>query len=98
MLFFSRRRIHVEKLVRTSRELGMDAMSITDHNSHSAAERFAKAAEEYGITPIYGAEVTLEDGSHLVLLAENAKGYSNHSLIPTKYQLPLLSRHSLYSP
>lgn len=75
---------HVEKLVRTARELGMDAMAITDHNSLSAAVRFAKAAEEYGIKPIYGAEVTLEDGSHLVLLAENAKGYSNLSLILTE--------------
>lgn len=75
---------HVEKLVRTARELGMDAMAITDHNSLSAAVRFAKTAEEYGIKPIYGAEVTLEDGSHLVLLAENAKGYSNLSLILTE--------------
>jgi len=36
------------------------------------------------IKPIHGAEVTLEDGSHLVLLAQNPKGYSNISVILTE--------------
>jgi error-prone DNA polymerase len=74
----------VEKLVRKAGELGMDAMAITDHNNLSAAVRFTKAAKECGIKPICGAEVTLEDGSHLVLLAENPKGYSNISKILTE--------------
>ena len=74
----------VEKLVRSAGELGMDSMAITDHNNLSAAVRFTKSAKECGIKPIHGAEVTLEDGSHLVLLAENPKGYSNISLILTE--------------
>lgn len=74
----------VERLVRKAGELGMDAMAITDHNNLSAAARFTKAAKECGIKPICGAEVTLEDGSHLVLLAENPKGYSNISKILTE--------------
>ncbi len=74
----------VEKLVRSAGELGMDAMAITDHNNLSAASRFTKSAKECGIKPIHGAEVTLEDGSHLILLAANPRGYSNISLILTE--------------
>ena len=73
------------KSCKTARELGMECLwLLLITNSLSATVRFAKTAEEYGIKPIYGAEVTLEDGSHLVLLAENAKGYSNLSLILTE--------------
>ncbi len=74
----------VKKLVRSAGELGMNSMAITDHNNLSAALRLTKAAEECGIKPIHGAEVTLEDGSHLILLAENPKGYSNISVILTE--------------
>ncbi len=74
----------VEELSRSAAALGMSAMAITDHNNLSAAARFTKVAEECGIKPIHGAEVTLEDGSHLVLLAENPKGYSNISQILTE--------------
>src|SRR5205814_1428822 len=31
----------------------------------------------YGIKPILGAEVTMEDGSHLTLLCQNSNGYAN---------------------
>jgi error-prone DNA polymerase len=74
----------VDELVRSAGELGMDGMAITDHNNLSAALRLTKAAEACGIKPIHGAEVTLEDGSHLVLLAQNPKGYSNISVILTE--------------
>src|SRR2546427_9371914 len=41
--------------------------------------RFVHAARLVDIQPIIGAEVTLQDGSHLLLLAETAEGYDNLS-------------------
>jgi DNA polymerase III alpha subunit len=39
--------------------------------------KFAQAAREHGIQPIIGAEVTFDEGYHLTLLAETARGYAN---------------------
>ena len=78
-------------LVRRVRELGMDAVAVTDHgNLHGAVELYFKAAEA-GIKPILGIEAYvapgdrheragggIADGSyHLVLLAENNTGWKN---------------------
>ena len=62
-----------------ARELGMEAMALTDHDGLYAAIEFAVAARERGIHPIIGAELTLEDERHLVLLAESDAGYRNLS-------------------
>jgi error-prone DNA polymerase len=55
----------------------MKALALTDHDGLYGAVRFVTAAKEAGIKPILGAEVTLEGGSHLTLLAENHQGYAN---------------------
>ena len=39
--------------------------------------RFWKAAQAAELHAVLGAEVTLDDGSHLTLLAENQRGYAN---------------------
>ena len=39
--------------------------------------RFAEAAKEIDFPAIIGGELTLTDNSHLILLAENIKGYKN---------------------
>ncbi|MFQ6096914.1 MAG: DNA polymerase III subunit alpha, partial [Armatimonadota bacterium] len=64
-------------LVAKAREFGMNALAITDHDGLYGAIRFYYACKEAGIKPIIGAEVILEGGHHLVLLAMNRKGYSN---------------------
>lgn len=66
-----------ELLVARAAELGMPALALTDHDALYGAVRFALAAREVGIKPILGAEVTLEDGSHLTLLVERERGYAN---------------------
>ena len=38
---------------------------------------FSRIANDVGVHPITGAEITLLDGSHLTLLARNRQGYSN---------------------
>ncbi len=66
-----------EALVARASELGMSALALTDHDALYGIVRLVEAAREAGIKPILGAEMTLEDDSHLTLLAETAKGYAN---------------------
>lgn len=66
-----------EELARHAAELGMTALALTDHNGVSGAVRFVAACEQYGLQPILGAEITMEDESHLTLLAETQAGYRN---------------------
>ncbi|HEV2128155.1 MAG TPA: DNA polymerase III subunit alpha [Thermomicrobiales bacterium] len=66
-----------DELVRRAQEFGYTALAITDHDGLHGALEFAQLAEEAGIQPITGAEITLADGSHLTLLAETPTGYAN---------------------
>src|SRR3954454_12830668 len=66
-----------EALVEQAAALGMQALAITDHDSLAGAVRFWKAAQRHNLRPLFGAEITMVDGSHLTLLAENAGGYAN---------------------
>jgi error-prone DNA polymerase len=66
-----------EALVAQAAACGMGALALTDHDGLYGAVRFVQAAQQAGIKPILGAEVTLEDESHLTLLAETRQGYTN---------------------
>jgi error-prone DNA polymerase len=71
-----------EALVAQAAELGMPALALTDHDALYGAVRFTLAAQEAGIKPILGAEMTLagsefEGDDHLTLLVETAEGYAN---------------------
>ena len=88
----------IHELVARAKELGMDSMAITDHGVMYGVIDFYKAAREVGIKPILGCEVYVAPGSrfdrentngedryyHLVLLAENDKGYQNLMKIVSK--------------
>ena len=67
----------IERLVRRAASLGMPALALTDHDNLSAAVKFSECCRAYSVKPILGCEVTLEDGSHLTLLAETPTGYGN---------------------
>lgn len=73
-----------------AKELGMDAMAITDHGAMFGAIDFYKACKANGIKPIIGCEVyvaprkrTDKDPnldakySHLILIAKDNEGYKN---------------------
>ena len=75
-----------------AKELGMDAIAITDHGVMYGAIDFYKACKKEGIKPIIGCEVYVAPRSrfdkepnidnhyyHLILLAKNQKGYQNLS-------------------
>jgi len=64
-------------LVSRARELGMPALALTDHDGLYGVVKFRNAAKEQGIKTIFGAEMTLDSGYHLTLLAKNMTGYSN---------------------
>lgn len=68
---------HPEDLVAQAATCDMPALALTDHDGLYGAVRSVRAAQEAGVKPILGAEVTLEDGSHLTLLAETRRGYAN---------------------
>ncbi len=67
------------ELVLQARKLGYRALALTDHDGLAGAMEFAQTAKEWGLKPIIGAEVTLTDGAHLMLLAETPRGYANLS-------------------
>jgi error-prone DNA polymerase len=78
-----------EALVERAAELGYSALALTDHNGLYGAVRFWRAAQEWGLQPLIGAEITLDKvplalrhhplpaQSHLTLLAEDQRGYAN---------------------
>lgn len=77
----------IECLINAAAELGCQAIAMTDHDNLCGAIKFHKTAQEAGIKPIIGSEITLHDGSHLTLLAKNSQGYANLCRILTESHL-----------
>ncbi len=84
----------IKDLPKRAKELGMDAIALTDHGVMYGAIDFYKACKEEGIKPIIGCEVYVaQQGrkrtdkqpgidnryNHLILLAKNNQGYKNLS-------------------
>ena len=80
----------VGELAGRARELGQEALAITDHGVMYGAVAFYKAAKKAGVKPIIGCEVYVAPGSrfghvhgvdnnysHLILLCKNDTGYRN---------------------
>ena len=81
----------INEYVARVKELGMNSAAITDHGVMFGCIDFYRAAKAAGIKPILGCEVYVAPGSrfdreigqaedryyHLVLLAENNRGYEN---------------------
>ena len=81
--------IRIKDLIAQTKELGMDAIAITDHGSMFGIVQFYKEAKKNGIRPILGSEVYVamnkysekeskdKNQYHLVLLAKDNEGYEN---------------------
>ena len=88
----------IKEYVKRVKELGMDSAAITDHGVMYGVIDFYRACKEAGINPVIGCEVYVAPNSrfdkeltggedryyHLVLLAENNKGYENLTKIVSK--------------
>ncbi|PIP24928.1 MAG: DNA polymerase III subunit alpha [Candidatus Nealsonbacteria bacterium CG23_combo_of_CG06-09_8_20_14_all_36_12] len=90
----------IDELLNYTKELGMDALAITDHGVLYGAVEFYKKAKERGIKPILGCEMysalekmtdkrpNIDDKRyHLVLLVKNEEGYKNLVKLITKAHL-----------
>jgi error-prone DNA polymerase len=77
----------LEELVEKAAFYEMPALAITDHDNLAVAVFFHDLCSRAGIKPLQGAEVTLEKGYHLVLLARDASGYSNLCRLLTRAHL-----------
>ncbi|MFC1846797.1 DNA polymerase III subunit alpha [Chloroflexota bacterium] len=89
----------IPRLIDRAKELGMDALAITDHGVMHGAIQFYQAARAAGIKPIIGCEFYIAPDSrlnrsaadkknyHLVLLAKNHTGYQNLIQLTTQAHL-----------
>src|SRR5215210_7581611 len=75
---------HPIELVGAAAEQGHSALALTDHDGLYGSMELAQAAKPLGVRPITGAEMTLDDGSHITLLCEDATGYRNLCLLITE--------------
>src|SRR6266436_7756757 len=66
-----------EELAARAAELGYEALALTDHDGVYGSLEFAHACKQFGLHAITGAEVTLADGAHVMLLCESQRGYAN---------------------
>ena len=84
----------IKDIVKKAKELGQNAIAITDHGNMFGAVEFYRACKDEGIKPVIGCEVYLAPNSrfertrvndvpyyHLVLLAKNEIGYKNLSFL-----------------
>ena len=67
---------HAHEMLSKAVELGYPALALTDTNLCGALE-FARLAGSLGVQPVTGGELTLMDGSRLVMLAkpESTEGH-----------------------
>ncbi len=73
-----------QELAQSARELGHQALALTDHNSVSGSMELAQAGSDHGLHTIHGAEIDLTPASgcgararHLTLLVRDERGWRN---------------------
>lgn len=72
------------ELVEEARHLGLRSIALTDRDGvHGIVQAHVKA-RELGVHLIVGSQVTLEDGSVIVLLAASREGYANLCRLVTR--------------
>ena len=76
-----------QMLIQRAADLGIPSVALLDRDTVAGAVRFHFEAKDYGIKPIIGAEITMDDGSLLPLVPLNLKGYQNLSKLITTVKL-----------
>ena len=77
-------------LVTAAAAMGYESLALTDRDGVYGLPRFIAACSEYGISPIVGAEITVEafgERGHVVWLCESAAGYAALTSLITGYRL-----------
>jgi error-prone DNA polymerase len=78
---------HPDELVEEACRLGLPAIALTDRDGVYGVVRAHVKAREIGAKLIIGSEVTINDGSTVVLLAQDRGGYANLCRLVTKGRL-----------
>ena len=68
---------HPEELVEQAHALGLPGLALTDRDGVYGVVRAHVRARELGVHLICGAELSLDGGAKLVLLAQDRAGYAN---------------------
>jgi error-prone DNA polymerase len=68
---------HPEELIEKAASLEVPAIAVTDRNGVYGMVRAFEAARRTGVKLITGSQVSIDDGSSVVLLAQDRKGYGN---------------------
>jgi error-prone DNA polymerase len=68
---------HPDELVEEAHRLGLRDLALTDRDGVYGIVRAHETARDLGVHLIVGAEVTIDDGSALVLLAQDRGGYAS---------------------
>jgi error-prone DNA polymerase len=68
---------HPEELVEACASLGLKGFALTDRDGVYGVVEAHMQARKLGVHLIIGSEITIEDGSNLILLAKNRLGYAN---------------------
>ncbi len=80
---FLRGASHPAELVERAAELGYGALALTDQGSLAGVVRAHEAAKAIGFKLLIGADITLADGPHLVVLAPDLSAYGDLSELLT---------------
>lgn len=73
-----------EDLVERALELGLRGLALTDRDGFYGAVKFAEAAKGTGLATVFGAELSLEPGRRLTVLARGYEGYKELSYLLTQ--------------
>jgi error-prone DNA polymerase len=84
---FLRGASHPEALAARAAALDLPALALCDRDGVYGAARLFAAAKEHGIRAITGAELTMDDGSVVPVLAETRAGYQNLCRLITRAKL-----------
>jgi DNA polymerase-3 subunit alpha len=100
----------IPQLINRTKELGMNAVAITDHGSMYGAIDFYNAAKAAGIKPIIGCELYVAQSNHtvktpaeksnfhVVLLAKNITGYRNLMQFPAGHVEGIITNPASTTP
>ena len=76
-----------EDLVAAAVELGLEALALTDHDGLPGIVKHAEAGRAHGLPTVHGAELTLEGGARLPVLARDPVGYRRLSAAVSHHNL-----------
>jgi error-prone DNA polymerase len=76
-----------EDLVHQAKELGHDALALTDCDGVYGAPRFYKAARACGLRALVGADLAMEGDERLLVLCRDRQGYRNLCRLITEGKL-----------